>query len=55
MITDSEKLLGFGVSFEGEAVVTWDCDRMVTEGDRGLSGVAGRECWRYQANTEFVY
>jgi hypothetical protein len=29
--------------------------RMLTVGERGFSGVAGRLCWRYHANTAVMH
>jgi hypothetical protein len=49
-MTDSEYDAAFG-SCEGEAVVWYDWEWTVMAGERGLSGVTGREWARYHANT----
>lgn len=49
-MTESEYSVGFG-SAEGDATVAKSWERIVTLGVRGFMAVAGRECWRYHANT----
>lgn len=42
---------GGSESAVGDGTVVWSRLRTEMVGERGLMGVAGRECWRYQANT----
>lgn len=52
VITDSEyDDPGGSVNAFGDAMVVWSRFKMLTVGARGLMGVTGRECRRYQANT----
>jgi hypothetical protein len=54
-MTDSEySEAGGSDSAVGDGTVVWSRRRTEIVGERGLMGVTGSECWRYQANTEFV-
>ena len=45
---------GGSESAVGDGTVVWSRRRTEMVGERGLMGVAGSECWRYQANTDCV-
>lgn len=55
-MTDSEyDDAGGSESAVGDGTVVWSRRSTEMVGERGLMGVAGRECWRYHANTSRKY